>query len=111
MSLKVLQYDQSQFRDDPSQWLRTVAEGGGLDRALVRFSELLTSGALQIDKASCAALSRDPKLFRKKNALLVSSDTLDEAAEDLAWKDLDQWLRAGCPTTRDGLGSLRGSVL
>jgi hypothetical protein len=109
--LKLLQYDQGQFREGPSQWLETAAEGGGLDRALLRFGELLARGALQMEKGSCAALARDPESFRRRNALLVNSDLLDEAAEDLAWKDLDRWLKAGCPTTRDGLGALRGSVL
>ena len=95
-------------RADPRNWLITVVDGWGLDGALLRLSESLSSGALKATQSTCDTLSRGLQSAEINSALTVAKARFGESVEDRARADLGQWLALGCPVTEAGLGILRG---
>ncbi len=102
----ILRREQSWLQNDPIKWLQTIAGGWGVDGALVRLHELLSRKEVEIPRSRCAILTR--ALSEGGMDRSLSKDGSDEATEQRARRDLNQWLELGCPATPGGLRSLVG---
>lgn len=105
--LKLEERERTWFRDNPVDWLNSTIDGWGLDGALLRLRQLLSTGILTVTPATCRALQEGFRSGVLDRSLREGQRWSSENAERSAKTALSEWLGLNCPS---GLKAIAGSA-